>query len=154
MTTLHFVCKHFDDLHLRELYAAIVLRQEVFVVEQNCPYLDADGIRDFEAHHLFCYDEAQQLVAYTRLIPEGISYEGYTSIGRVINASSVRGTGIGKKLMEKSIEEIRRLFGDQYPIKIGAQQYLEKFYGSLGFAQSGEGYLEDDIPHIPMVRNW
>jgi ElaA protein len=145
--------KKFNTLTVNELYKIMALRQEVFVVEQNCPYLDADGI-DVEAHHLMLYNEKGVLVAYTRLIPEGISYDGYTSIGRVVTSPSVRGLGVGKILMERSIEAIKDLFGKSQPIKIGAQSYLLDFYQNLGFVPIGEEYLEDGIPHTKMIRVW
>ncbi len=129
----------------------MVLRQEVFVVEQNCPFVDADG-KDQQSWHLTGYNEGGKLVAYVRLLPEGLAYEGYTSIGRVINCASVRGTGVGKVLMQRSIEETNKLFGKEFPIKIGAQCYLERFYASFGFASQGEPYLEDGIEHLTMVR--
>jgi ElaA protein len=132
------------------LYAILKLRQEVFIVEQNCPYLDCDG-KDVESYHLLCYDTEQNLVAHSRLLPEGISYKGFVSIGRVVSAESVRGKGFGKLLMQESLHQIKLLFGE-VPIKIGAQSYLLKFYSSFGFVSTGEEYLEDGIPHTNMVR--
>lgn len=146
---IQFTCVPFHDLTPYELYDILALRQEVFVVEQNCPYLDADG-KDLQSYHLMCRDEAGTLVACTRLLPRGLSYPEYASIGRVVNSSSVRGKGVGKQLMEKSIELCRHLFKDE-PIKIGAQTYLLRFYESLGFVSTGEEYLEDGIPHTKMV---
>lgn len=148
---LRFTCKHFDELSLKELYDSMVLRQEVFVVEQNCAFLDADG-KDQPAYHCFGYDEAHLLHAYTRLLDKGIAYPDYASIGRVVTSEAARGGGWGRRLMEYSIEQFYVKFGQQ-PIKIGAQAHLEKFYGSLGFIQCGEGYLEDGIPHIPMLKD-
>ncbi len=146
---LNFTCVPFHELTPYELYDMLALRQEVFVVEQNCPYLDTDG-KDLHSYHLMVRDEAGTLVACTRLLPKGLSYPEYASIGRVVNSSKVRGLGVGKQLMEKSIELCRHLFNDE-PIKIGAQTYLLRFYGSLGFASTGEEYLEDGIPHTKMV---
>ncbi|MEI6410506.1 MAG: GNAT family N-acetyltransferase [Bacteroidota bacterium] len=146
---IQFRCIPFKELTLYELYEALALRQEVFVVEQNCPYQDCDG-KDQESWHLFGRDEAGRLIAYTRLLPEGLSYPGYTSIGRVVSAPVARGTGAGRDLMKKSIEMTRMLFGD-WPIKIGAQSYLLRFYESFGFQSTGEAYLEDGIPHTKMV---
>ena len=150
MKMTNFTCKKFADLTLHELYAAMALRQEVFVVEQDCPYLDADG-KDQASWHVLGHDVAGQLVAYTRLVPRGISYEKYPSIGRVVTSPGVRGTGAGKALMWASIEWAERLWPGE-AIKISAQTHLKKFYEEMGFEQSGEGYLEDGIPHIPMVR--
>lgn len=142
-------CVPFYELSHDELYAILALRQEVFIVEQNCPFLDADG-KDQLALHLMIFDKDQQLVAYTRLFDKDVYYEGYTSIGRVVTSPKARGGGLGRVLMEKSIEKVLELFG-QAPIKIGAQKYLEKFYQSLGFQPTGNDYIEDGIPHTYMI---
>ena len=147
---LHYCCLPFNQLSLTELYAMMALRQEVFVVEQNCPYLDADG-RDLPAHHLLGYNEEGRLLSYSRLLPKGISYPEYPSFGRVVTSPSIRGKGQGRPLMEKTLEWMERLFPGQ-AIKISAQSYLIPFYESLGFRTMGEEYLEDDIPHIGMVN--
>lgn len=144
-----FSCLSFEELSTALLYEMLALRQTVFVVEQNCPYLDCDGL-DLQAWHLIGRDASGQLVCYTRLLPEGVPYPGYTSIGRVLSAPSARGTGIGKVLMEESIKRCVQLFGPK-PIKIGAQTYLLKFYESFGFQSTGEAYMEDGIPHTKMV---
>lgn len=146
---LQFSCLPFSSLTLQELYAIMAFRQEVFVVEQNCPFLDADGV-DLEAWHLFGRDSSGEIVAYTRLVPTDVSFPGYCSIGRVLSAAKVRGTGAGRTVMQRSIAMCRHLFGDT-PIKIGAQTYLLRFYESLGFVSTGEEYLEDGIPHTKMV---
>ena len=143
-------CKTFLELTNLELYKILQLRNEVFVVEQNCPYQDCDD-KDISAHHL-CAWQDEKLVAYTRLLPEGISYPRAASIGRVITSPSIRGQELGKQLMTKSIHQIYHLFG-KIPIIIGAQLYLRKFYESFGFVQIDEGYLEDGIPHIHMEKN-
>lgn len=147
---LRFSCHPFDQLSLHELYDIMALRQTVFAVEQNCPYLDADG-KDLQAWHLMGHNGQGALVCYTRLLPEGISYNGYTSIGRVVSAPAARGTGIGKILMQRSIEMSLLLFGPK-PIKIGAQSHLVRFYEGFGFKSTGEAYLEDGIPHTKMIR--
>lgn len=144
-----FKCVPFDALTVRELYDILALRQEVFVVEQNCPYLDADG-KDLKGWHLMLFNTEGVLAAYTRLLEKGISYDNYASIGRVVSASHARGTGAGKAVMQESINQMGRLFPNQ-PVKIGAQSYLLKFYESLGFESTGEEYLEDDIPHTSMI---
>lgn len=146
---MNFTCKLFKDLTVYELYDIMALRAEVFIVEQNCPYQDADG-KDLDGWHLMGHTPEGNLVAYTRLLPKGISYPEYASIGRVVNSPKVRGTGAGKVLMEASIKEIKRLYPND-KIKIGAQSYLLKFYESLGFVSTGEEYLEDNIPHTSMV---
>jgi ElaA protein len=146
--TIEWSLKKFDDLTPLELYKIIQLRNEVFVVEQNCPYQDADN-KDMSSYHFMGWDK-DKLVAYTRLLPPGLSYTE-PSIGRVVSSPAVRGSGIGKELMLKSIEQVKQLFG-ALPIKIGAQFYLYKFYTSLGFQQTSDIYLEDNIEHIEMVR--
>ena len=148
MTT--FVCKKFHELTLKELYDVMVLRQAVFVVEQDCAYLDADG-NDQKAWHLMGFDEQQQLVAYTRLLPKGTTYEKYPAFGRVVTSPAARGTGAGRALMEEALKWMKKLFPED-DVKISAQCYLDKFYKSFGFEIVGEEYLEDGIPHYPMLR--
>ena len=126
----------FNDLSLQELYDIMVLRQAVFVVEQNCPYLDADG-KDQKAAHVLAYDDDGDLVAYSRLLPVGISYADAISIGRVVSSDKVRGQGVGQELMRFSIREIYRLFGNK-KLTISAQCYLIKFYESFGFQAVGD----------------
>ncbi|HVF81066.1 MAG TPA: GNAT family N-acetyltransferase [Flavisolibacter sp.] len=146
---LEWILKKFYELTPDELYAALQLRNEVFVVEQNCVFQDADG-KDQASYHLLGYTD-NKLIAYTRLVPANIIYKE-PSIGRVVSSPLVRGTGAGRKLMQESINTAYRLFGI-VPLKIGAQLYLKKFYESFGFIQVGEGYIEDGIPHIYMVKN-
>ncbi|WP_346316427.1 GNAT family N-acetyltransferase [Chitinophaga sp. YIM B06452] len=140
--------KTFNELTNEELYQVLRLRAEVFVVEQGCNYLDLDNY-DQQALHLQGINETG-LVAYTRLFAPGIKYD-MASIGRVISSPSARGKGFGRQLMEVSIAAVEARWG-KIPIKIGAQLYLQKFYESLGFVQSSEMYLEDQIPHIEMIR--
>jgi len=140
--------KKFEELSATELYRIMQLRLEVFSVEQNCAYQDADG-KDLKCFHLSGFDESNNLVVYSRIVPPGISFSE-VSIGRVISSSKARGTGAGKQLMKKSMELIKKQFGN-VPIRIGAQCYLIKFYSSFGFEISGEEYLEDNIPHIEML---
>jgi ElaA protein len=145
---VNWVLKKFTDLSVDELYLVIQLRNDVFVVEQNCVFQDADG-KDPYAWHLMGFDEENRLSAYTRLLPAGASFNE-ASIGRVITARFARNSGIGKNLMTESIISLYMLFGKQ-PIKIGAQLYLKKFYESFGFQQTSDVYLEDDIEHIEML---
>jgi len=145
------ICKHFKELTTKELYNIMHLRIEVFCIEQNCPYQDADG-RDIDSWHLMMVDSDNKLIAYSRLLPKGIAYADYASIGRVVNAKSVRMQGMGKLLMQKSLEHAKQLFGDT-PIKISAQAYLRNFYSAFGFVHTGEEYIEDHIPHIGMIKN-
>jgi|GEM_PF-62749 ElaA protein len=139
--------KTFDSLSPRELYAILQLRIEVFSIEQNCIYQDADN-KDFEAFHLMAWRQ-EKLIAYTRLLPPFIAYDE-ASIGRVVTSPSARGTGIGRKLMEASMAAMHQLYG-KIPIRIGAQFYLVKFYESFGFVKVGDPYLEDGIEHIHML---
>jgi ElaA protein len=143
-------CKSFNELSNKELYSILALRTAIFIVEQNCPFQDQDGKKDYESHHLFAKTTDNEIVAYSRILPENLAYP-MISIGRVVTASSMRGAGIGKLLMEKSIEMIYEKNGEK-PIKIGAQYYLKKFYESFGFEKTSEIYLEDGIEHIEMVK--
>lgn len=145
---MDFVIKKFEALTPAELYALLRLRSEVFVVEQNCVFLDMDN-KDQQCWHLMAW-EKDRLVAYTRLVPPGISYTE-ASIGRVVSSPSARQQRAGKIIMQKSIEEIHKLFG-QGAIRIGAQLYLRSFYESFGFIQSSDIYDEDGIDHIEMIR--
>jgi ElaA protein len=141
--------KRFEELSNYELYALLQLRERVFVVEQNCPYLDCDG-KDLHAYHLWIPDEDGVPIAYCRILPKGVSYEMYASIGRVVSHPKHRNTGAGRALMSLALELIVQLFPGQ-PVKISAQQYLLHFYQEFGFVQVGEMYLEDEIPHVAMV---
>ncbi|OOQ61914.1 GNAT family N-acetyltransferase [Mucilaginibacter pedocola] len=140
--------KPFAQLTVDELYDLLRLRSEVFVVEQNCVFLDQDN-KDQKCHHLLLYTN-DKLAAYARLVPAGLSY-AEISIGRVITCPAARGTGLGRKLMELAIQGCEELFGKQ-TIRIGAQTYALPFYKSLGFVEDGETYDEDGIEHIEMVR--
>lgn len=144
---LNWSCKKFNELSPYELYAILQLRNEVFVVEQNCIFQDADN-KDQSSFHLTGWHN-QLLVAYTRIVPPGLTYE-QASIGRVVIAQNARRNGMGKLLMQKSIEELYRLFG-KVPIRIGAQLYLKQFYESLKFQQRSDVYIEDGIEHIEMI---
>lgn len=143
---IRFITKSFQELSNKELYGLLQLRSEVFVVEQNCVFLDMDG-NDEASYHVLGYHR-NKLVAYTRLVPPSVCYEE-ASIGRVVTHSSVRKLGFGKSLMEYSILETKRLFNTTQVV-IGAQLYLKHFYIELGFAQESDTYLEDGIEHIKM----
>jgi ElaA protein len=145
---MHWILKPFNELTPKELYNILQLRNEVFIVEQNCPYQDCDN-KDLYAWHLMGIEE-NKLIAYSRLLAPGISYSE-SSIGRVVSSPSTRKTGIGKKLMQESIVHIKNLFRTD-TIRIGAQLYLQKFYESFGFKREGNVYLEDNIPHIIMLK--
>ncbi len=147
MDKLTWIYKSFSELSVSELYDILRLRSEIFVVEQNCVYLDTDNL-DQSSYHL-CGWLNNTLVAYARILPPGIAYE-QPSIGRVSTGSSYRKHGAGRALMIKAIEIASKQFNG-HDIKIGAQLYLDKFYSSLGFKQSGPTYIEDGIPHIHMI---
>jgi ElaA protein len=139
----------FDRLSARQVYDVLALRQRVFIVEQTCPYPDADGV-DFRCWHALGCDEAGQLVATARLVPPGVKYV-LPAIGRVVVAPEARRAGAGRALMESAIAQVQRLYPGQ-GIALSAQRYLERFYASLGFVVAGAPYEEDGIPHVEMVR--
>lgn len=140
----------FEDLKTTELFELLMLRQAVFVVEQQCPYPDIDEL-DLVSMHLCGHNESGELIAYARLLKPGLSYQ-QASIGRVVVSPIARGLNLGKTLMQTALLEVEKLYPGQ-AIKIGAQQHLEKFYNELGFETISDMYLEDDIPHIYMLRS-
>jgi ElaA protein len=144
---IHWYCKTFEELSPHELYKILQLRNEVFVVEQNCVFQDADN-KDEGCLHFMGFKE-DVLIAYTRLAAPGYIYE-QASIGRVVTSPAHRKKGSGKDLMQRSIQECKLHFGN-VAIKIGAQYYLVPFYSSFGFKPVGEKYLEDGIEHIYMI---
>jgi ElaA protein len=148
MKKLTWQIKSFDALTNIELYRCLKLRQTVFAWEQHCAYIDCDD-KDQMSYHLMGYKEGV-LVAYSRIIPAGVSFEDI-SIGRVITHPKARRQGYGKELMQVSLEETERIFGKK-PITIGAQKWLQRFYESFGFKSLAIEYLEDGIPHIVMRR--
>lgn len=141
--------KTFEELDLHELYELLRLRSEVFVVEQDCVYQDIDG-KDEKALHVLGY-ENEKLVAYTRVFSPGV-YFSEAAIGRVVVRENNRKNSYGHEILEASVNAIEERFGTKR-IKLSAQTYLTKFYESHGFVQTGEGYLEDGIPHIAMVKS-
>ena len=147
---MNWTLKSFDELTVSEFHDFIQLRLDIFVVEQDCPYLDLDG-KDEIAYHLFATTDQGKTVAYTRLFAPGDYYEE-AAIGRVVVHKDFRKDGLGFELMSRSIQQIESLFNTK-TIRIGAQQYLKKFYESLGFVPTGQDYMEDGIPHMYMVKN-
>lgn len=141
--------KKFSDLDAHALYDILRLRSEVFVVEQECVFLDMDNL-DQKAYHL-AGRAGNELVACARILPAGIPY-AEPSIGRVVSSPRHRRSGAGMELMQEAVNETIRLHGN-VPIKIGAQLYLKQFYEKHGFEQCSEMYFEDRIPHIKMIRN-
>ena len=137
----------FAELDTNTLYDIIALRQAIFVVEQNCPYQDLDGL-DKAAFHMTCRVD-NTLLAYQRCLPPGTSY-AESSIGRIIVSTAARGRQLGRELVQRGIDFNRR----QWPgadMRIGAQAHLAAFYGSLGFKLQGDEYIEDGIPHVHRV---
>jgi ElaA protein len=138
--------KEFNELSLDDLYAILNLRQKVFVLEQDCPYIDAD-YSDQDAFHLLGYKD-NDLIAYLRAFKPGIKYEG-SSLGRIVTEINSRGLGVGKKIIKEGVKFLKKEYPDN-EIIISAQHRLEDFYIDLGFISRGEVYLEDDIDHIQM----
>ncbi len=146
---LKFEIKRFNELSTAELYSVLQLRSEVFVVEQNCVYQDIDG-KDAKAIHLIgTYNN--ELVAYVRIFKPGDYFE-QASIGRVVVKQNYRNRNWGYDLMNEAIQATQTVYNET-KITISAQLYLKKFYENLGFTQTSEMYLEDDIPHIEMKRS-
>jgi len=138
----------FDELAPREAHDMFQLRSAVFVVEQNCVFLDLDGV-DPQCWHLLGYKDAE-LVACARFVPPGVKF-AEPSIGRVITAGGVRRTGLGRVLMAEAMRRAAKLWPGR-DIRIGAQAHLEKFYNEFGFVKASEPYDEDGILHIEMLR--
>jgi ElaA protein len=143
---LNWLWLRFPDLGVENLYDALALRCRVFVLEQG-PYLDPDGI-DRDAWHLLGRDAAGTLLAYLRVVDPGVKY-AEPSIGRVITAPEVRGTGLGRQLVAEGMARCRAAWPGQ-GIRISAQTHLERFYADFGFVRVSAVYLEDQIPHIEM----
>jgi ElaA protein len=151
--TVTWQCTPFAELTPGELYAAMEVRQKVFVVEQKCAYRDADGSDPLALHLLGWRSTAEGLVvsAYARLFPPGVKYKE-ASIGRVLTDPDVRGSGLGKAVMTEAIQRVQDAdWGSA--IRIGAQMYLENFYEEFGFRRVSDPYLEDDIWHVEMLRD-
>ena len=145
---IKFSAKEFSDLTLDELYDLLKLRQEVFIVEQDCPYLDSDGLDQDSLHILGYLNES--IVAYARILPKGIQYENYAAIGRVVSSQTIRKQKVGSQLFDFALKKCIDIFPND-PIKLSSQVYIKQFYASFGFVEKGEPYLEDDIPHIAMT---
>ncbi|MBW7475388.1 GNAT family N-acetyltransferase [Paenibacillus oenotherae] len=139
--------KKFEELTNIELYAILKERTLIFVVEQNCPYLEVDG-KDPACYHLYKEDNGQ-IAAYLRIVPAGIAYQE-ASLGRVIVSQAYRGQGIARELLQRGIDFVRHEL-QETAIKIQAQSHLQQFYGSFGFRAVTESYLEDNIPHVDMI---
>ena len=150
----------FAELSAAQLYAIVALRERVFVVEQTCAYLDADGL-DPGSRHLWAESldpaadpddsgkltQAGTIQAYLRIVPAGAKFDEI-SLGRIVTAATARGTGLGRTLVQRGLAAV-----GNSPVRIGAQAHLERFYGEFGFRRVSEPYLEDGIPHIDMLRS-
>lgn len=141
--------KSWAELDTNELYEILAVRAKVFIVEQNCPYLDADGL-DQASWHLWTAGPGGAVLAYLRVLPPGLKYDE-PSLGRVVTSPDARRTGLGRVLIPEGLRRSEALFGPR-PVRIGAQRYLERFYGEFGFVRASDEYDEDGIPHIEMVR--
>jgi ElaA protein len=146
---MRWTCVPFAELSVDQLYDALALRSEVFVVEQNCAFLDIDGL-DRETWHLLGQGEDGQLLAYARLIPPGLKAPD-ALIGRVVTSPAARGGGTGRALMAEALTQCERLW-PRHPITLHAQAHLQRFYGSFGFEPVGHQYIEDGIPHQEMRK--
>ena len=139
----------FEALGVDNLYDLLTLRSRVFVVEQHCVFLDLDGA-DRDSWHLLGRDASGTLQAYLRMVDPGLKY-AELSMGRVITNLDTRATGLGRRLVDEALRWVDAQHAGQ-PVRIGAQAHLQRFYGGFGFQPVGEPYIEDDIPHIEMLR--
>ena len=144
---MNWKIKKFKELNVEEVYKILALRNEVFIVEHGCAYLDRD-YKDLNSYHLFA-EENGEIIAYLRILEKGVSYDEI-SIGRVAVKKTYRGKGISREMMLKAIEFVENNLNES-TIKIQAQAYLLNFYSSLGFKAVSEEYLEDNIPHICLL---
>lgn len=157
---LQWYDRAFGELTGAQLYAIVALREQVFVVEQTCAYLDADGL-DPGSRHLWAervdpdagapdaagkLTQAGTIQAYLRIVPAGVKFDEI-SLGRIVTAPAARGSGLGRTLVRRGLAAV-----GNSPVRIGAQAHLERFYGEFGFRRVSEPYLEDGIPHIDMLR--
>ena len=142
------IIKSFEELNKAELYQIIQLRIAVFIVEQDCPYPDLDDM-DQDAQHLWIED-AGEIVCYLRVNPAGSRFLE-PSLGRIVTKKSHRNRGLAEMLIKKAIDLVCEK--ESRAIRISAQCYLEKYYEKFGFIKASEEYLEDDIPHIEMLKD-
>ncbi len=150
MQRINWKWKAFSELSNDELFDIFVVRQAVFVVEQDCPYPDADFL-DKVSHHLLGQDETGRLVAYARLNPPGSRFKE-SSIGRVLTIKEFRGCGLGRQAVKEAVSKCSQVYSTG-KIRISAQVYLVDFYQEFGFDSQGESYDEDGIEHIDMVKS-
>ncbi len=155
-SNINWLTKNFNELSLDQLYDMLKLRVDIFVVEQNCPYPDLDSVqgegdRHSKTLHLLGYQHGQ-LVAYLRILAQGQGYADFVSIGRVTVASKARGNRLGHELMTQALTICQQIFPKQ-DIKISAQEHLTGYYQKHGFNAVSTIYLEDNIPHIAMIKS-
>ncbi|RZI48349.1 GNAT family N-acetyltransferase [Lactococcus kimchii] len=139
--------KTFDELNTTEMYQLLSLRTAVFVVEQNCPYQELDG-KDQVSKHLWLENEAGEIMALCRLLPQKISFPE-SSIGRVLVNPAFRGQKLGHELVEKALEVLKA--DGESAVTIEAQYYLRDFYASFGFVENSDAFYEDGIKHVNMI---
>lgn len=159
--TIEYQAKRFNELSTAELYQALKLRVDVFVVEQTCYYPELDN-RDIDGEviHLLAFDTngkrnalgLQPLAAYLRILPPGLCYPGMVAIGRVATDMAYRGKGLGHPLMSEALRLCKQYWPD-FSVKISAQEHLEAFYNKHGFTRVSNMYLEDGIPHVEMLND-
>ncbi len=147
---LNWQFSRFDDLPIRDWYAASSARVDVFVMEQNCPFQDNDGADFYSWHLLGWRSDTKELAAYCRIVDAGVKF-AEPSIGRVVTPRTFRLQGFGKVLMAEAVRRHETLYPGK-PNRIGAQQRLEKFYQGFGFKTASDMYIEDGIPHVEMLR--
>lgn len=149
-TAIRWRCCRFDQLDVQELERIYRARQQVFNIEQDCVYLDVDGV-DPQCVHLAAWSDAHaEPLAYARIVAPGVKY-AEPSIGRVITTMPARGTGLGRELVGRAVAQAVALYPGQ-GIRISAQAHLSRFYAGFGFERVGEEYMEDGIPHVEMLR--
>ncbi len=144
---MEFKIKKFEELEVDELYDILRIRNEVFIVEQNCIYQDCDE-KDLRAYHLYGVED-NKVIVYLRILEKGVSFDEI-SIGRVLVDKKYRGKGLAREILLKAIDFTHNKLNEK-EIRISAQEYLVSFYKSLGFATISDMYLEDGIPHIEMI---
>ena len=151
MNDIQWNIKTFQELESDQLYDLLKLRVEVFVVEQHCAYRELDEYdRHPETQHLSGRNESGELIAYARILPPGLCHPE-VNLGRFVVKADFRKQGIGHKLLQTALQEIAGWW-PEIPIKMSAQTYLHRFYAQYGFIQVSDGYLEDGIPHVVMVK--
>lgn len=152
MSISQWEVKTFQQLTVQQLYDVLRLRVDVFVVEQQCAYRELDGYDQHpETRHLSGRNEGGELIAYARILPPGIS-DSEVNLGRFVVKAESRKQGIGHQLIQTALQEISTCWPEM-PIKMSAQSHLHRFYAQYGFMQVSDGYLEDGIPHVEMVKD-